>query len=52
MYLGCYELFQTLHSHSSPQDSSDSGEARVVPGEWGENESKAYIRAWEEEKDK
>lgn len=32
LYLCCYELFQPLNSHSSPQDSSDSGEARVIPG--------------------
>lgn len=31
-YLGCYELLQTVHSHSSPQHSSDSREARIVPG--------------------
>lgn len=47
MYLSCYELFQTLNGHSSPQDSSDSGEARVVPG--GRDE-KSQENVWVEEK--
>lgn len=32
MYLCCNELFQTLDGHPSPQDSSNSGEAGVIPG--------------------
>lgn len=32
VYLSCDELFESLHRHASPQDSSHRGEAWVIPG--------------------
>lgn len=43
LYLCCYELFQPLNSHSSPQDSSDGGETRVIPGERDEKKQETNM---------
>lgn len=40
VYLSCNELFQPFYTHSSPQHSSDGGEARVIP------EGRGTSRKW------